>query len=600
MVDFRGLSSFKEWIQTAGKNNPLLVALLCVAFVFRLAGVFWGIPPFDSNYYHPDEPKIIDGAFQFPRHIFTNYDLRYPTAYPYILGALIWPAKKILTLSGFDAYSFVFMNGRIFSVILGTLAVLFTYLLVTRAFLDKRRGLIAACVLAFSMFHVTNSALATTDVATSFWLVLFLYLLIPSIERQSLRGALASGVTLGMLVGTKYTGLIAVIPLFLLVFRYHMSRNWGSLWPCAVVAFPTDKILWIVGIASICTFLLTTPGIVLHPHSFVLSLLSENARSAAMRHPLYQFDSWVVIFTRLTQTIGLPLVLCSFVGLCIASTSRHAFDVALAALVAAFFLFFGTALLQRYVIMIMPVLAVLSSGSLSLLLSAGPRWVRGAGAVLCIGILVHASWYSASAVLSRYPDTRTIAAEYIREHIPPGSTIGIAYTSQEYPWPNHIWRYPKIDFNVFKYVDFLEAPEFVVVSSYDAEPIRDVLQSGVLSQNFVFPASRASEWYKNSPPGSEIFAFFQGLSESKIGQYQRLKSFSPKRSLAPIESPVPTIEIFQRPPNGTAALRSAGTACAISQMDIGSLSLGTSAQQAKGRSCLPHSRSTVGRIEGCD
>ena len=57
-------------------SKKLLISILLLGAILRFQGIFWGIPVFDPlvHSYHPDEPKIIKGAYRFPRHIFTNPD----------------------------------------------------------------------------------------------------------------------------------------------------------------------------------------------------------------------------------------------------------------------------------------------------------------------------------------------------------------------------------------------------------------------------------------------------------------------------------------------------------------------------------------------
>lgn len=546
MKYLRTVSSLGHKTAEAIRRHPLLFALLVVAFALRFSGVFWGLPPFDAKLYHPDEPKIIQGAYRFPWDIASRTDLRYPTACHYTLGALTWPVKKILQshCHGSFGFGFVYLSGRLLSVALGTLSVFVVYLLGRQSF-DRAHGLVAASALAFAMFHVTNSAWATTDVATSFLLSLFLFVSVSACQLHSSRLALVAGVTLGMLVGAKYTGAIAVVPLLVLVgVRHHLGR--GLPTRPQVIGFLTDRTLWIVGGSSLLVFFLTTPGILVHPFAFLSSIEYEQARMAQSRLPLYEPRVWSNVFARFSQTMGFPLAASACVGLCIALASRRAFEIAVSALLITFVLYFGNALAPRYVIMIMPVLAILAARALLLPMSAQQQWVRLVGTTVCAGVLLHAFCYSVSAVVSRYPDTRTTAATYIRETVPAGATIGIAYTSPRHAWNHHGWRYPEVDFDRLKYLDFLQQPEFVIVSSYDANAILRALRSGQLQEDDTLPTHLAKNWYERSPPSPEIFRFFRALYFDNHGAYRRVASFAPRRRLAPIEFPPPVIEVFER------------------------------------------------------
>jgi len=166
---------------------------------------------FCSKIYHPDEPKIIREAMGFSQEIADRRDLRYPTAFHYSLGSLVWPAKKLIESRGGDPYPVVYVTGRVLSVLLGKATILLVYALAKRIN-DRRHALIASSALAFSMYHVTNSAWATTDVTSSFLLSSFLILTFKTMDDESLLLAVTTGAALGLLVGAKYTGAIAIMP----------------------------------------------------------------------------------------------------------------------------------------------------------------------------------------------------------------------------------------------------------------------------------------------------------------------------------------------------------------------------------------------------
>ena len=533
-------------VHFAGKE-PHLFVLIVVAFALRISGVFWGLPPFDDKIYHPDEPKIIVGAHNFPRDVAERTDLRYPTALHYTLGALVWPLKKLLEVSGYGLYSFpvVHMAGRLLSVGFGTATVLLLYFLANRIY-DRSHALVASVACCFSMFHVTNSAWATTDVATSFWLTLLLFLLIHAIEKRSVFLNICTGAALGMLVGTKYTGAIAVVPLLVLVVAYQRSRHPDCLWRQGI-AVCRDPVIWVVCISALVVFLITTPGIWLNPVAFYSSLEYERARMLQSSLPLWDIEVWRNLLIQVCRTMGWPLAISAFLGLWVSIAACYgAFEISIVLLTVVFVVAFGNALLARYLIMLLPVFALLSARFLLAFSPARCPYARFGGLLVAFCVLLHAGCYSVLAVVSRYPDTRSIAAQYIREHIPPGSTIGIAYTSARHGWKRHGWRYPSIDFNVLPYVDFLEGPQFVIVSSYDGDQIRQTLETGVLSSAFALPPSLAHQWYENSPPSPAIFNFFHELYYSEDSAYTLVRKFSPPHLFAPIEFPPPVIEIFRR------------------------------------------------------
>ena len=534
----------KDRAVKAVKTHPYLLILLVIALAYRFSGIFWGLPPFSPKPYHPDEPKIIEGALNFPQDIFQRVDLRYPTGLHYLLGLLTWPAKKLIEFLGEDPFPFIYLSGRLLSITLGTATILLVYLL-ARKFYGKTLALVAAIALAFSMYHVTNSAWATTDVATSFFLVLYLYLLAVTLEKQSTKYAIFTGISLGMLVGVKYVGALAVIPLFVLIIIHEWQQPHTNLWQ-KLKKIATNKLLWTVGFVALGVFLITTPSILINPEAFVESVQFEQNRLAQSQRPLYEIQVWQGVVSKMATTLGFPLAIFAIAGFFISLTSCRKFELAMTSLVIIFLLYFGNALVPRYFIMIMPILAIFAARALLFFFNHKQTWVRRIIILVCAGVLAYSFLYSTAAVLSRYPDTRTSSANYIQTMIPPGATFGIAYTSEEYDYAYHLWRYPYIDFTEIQYVDFLEGPDYVLVSSYDSVQIVDTLQSGSLSENFVISESQKNQWYQNSPPSPAIFAFYQNLYFSDQPDYELLERFTPPRKLAPIEFYPPTIEIYQK------------------------------------------------------
>ena len=524
-----------------------LAGLLLVGFLMRLSGILWGIPLIDAGYYHPDEPKVIRGACSFPRDVVERTDLRYPTFCHYSLGTLVLPLRAFFAVTGHSPFRAVYLIGRLLSVLAGTATILLVYLLARRTD-DSTHAWIAAPALAFSLFHVTHSAWATTDVTSSFLLTAFLLLLLMAFDSESRRLSIAAGIALGLLVGTKYTGAVAVVPLLILAIGRHSGGEDSSIRNSLAGAI-RDPRLWIIVIVGLVTFLVSTPGILIHPQAFLDSILYEQSRLADLQEA-FSVPSIIGHQCRvLARTIGIPLAAAALVGLLLSLFRPSSTDIALAALVVAFFVYFREGLLGRYVILVMPVLAIFVSRGLLWWNRSRSRALRFVGGALAVIVLSHAAVYSMLGVLSRYPDTRTQATRFIAREVPPGASIGIAYTSSDYPWPAHRWRYPVIDFERHPYEDFLESPDYLVVSSYDADRINQTIRQATLSEDFRLPDHLHGEWYRGSPPSPEIFEVFYELYFADDSSYQLVASFEPTRLWAPIEQPPPTIAVFRSTSN---------------------------------------------------
>src|SRR6185436_12363526 len=101
---------------------------------------------------------------------------------------------------------FVAVVARFCSVLGGTGAILLTYFL-GKDIYEENRALLASLFLCVLPYHSHNSSFATTDVLTSFFLTLFLFVLGRAFLRpKDVFLHVLAGAVLGILVGTKYTG----------------------------------------------------------------------------------------------------------------------------------------------------------------------------------------------------------------------------------------------------------------------------------------------------------------------------------------------------------------------------------------------------------
>ena len=126
------------WNKAFFQENRLLLLIILVSLALRFSGVFWGLPFIKHmRFYHPDESKIVDGAYEFPVHILTNLDLRYPTAFHYTLGVLTLPLRLISYPKDYYA---IYLVGRLLSVLAGAATILVTFLLSRKIFHRRIRS----------------------------------------------------------------------------------------------------------------------------------------------------------------------------------------------------------------------------------------------------------------------------------------------------------------------------------------------------------------------------------------------------------------------------------------------------------------------------
>jgi len=560
------MNILSERIMKVLKEHRMLAAILGIGFLLRLSGIFWGIPlldPFEGDY-HPDEWVIITGAVGFPGHILTNLYLVYPTFFSYFLGIITLPLRVFFDsfglpepgIMGSNFYYVVNLIGRLCSVLAGTGTIFLTYLLAKDVY-DKKRAVVASAFLALTLYHVSNSSFSTTDVLTSFFLVLFLIVLRRSFltpERTSL--FVYSGIILGLLMGTKYTGALAGLAIVVMYGYAIMTQRHN---PNESGSFNQRKLHWnllLCGMASVVTFFLTTPGILLHFNAFMDSMLETVGALGRFALPRSDWGTWVVVFEKFVVAVGLPLASVFLFGL-LFSYKKNVYEMSYIVILVVFFGYFGATLFERYVILIAPLVAIVASNGACWVYESPKKPVHVLGFSMIAIVLVYSLGYCVTGVYFRLHDTRTEAGHYVHDIFPKGTTLGRAYTSEKYGWTKHAWMYPKVDLTRFRSMDFLDYPEVVIVSSaFPEKHIEEALQSDKLSAEFVWDKRYTKEWWDFSPPSPRVFRFYDDLSDPVRSKYTLLKTFK-KRNLVPLEFGPPEIKIFIRKSNGPNLMRSA-------------------------------------------
>jgi hypothetical protein len=446
-------------------QRSLLFSILLFALIIRLIGIPWGTQIFDkyvgSSRYHPDELKITSGAESFPEDIFLRTDLRYPTAFHYTIGILGLPIKLAVkqAAGNFNELQLYLLLGRLVSTIFGVAGIYLTYLL-AKKLANVNSGFIAAGLLAVSLYYVRESSVSTTDIATSFWAVVILLLATKITPASGWKTYIALGVVSGILVGTKYSGAFALIPLgiWLITMIYPApSRN------------VRNKILLLLGlsiITGLITFLATTPSILIRPGAFLDSLNYESQRVAQLRSPWWDYSILVYFFTSLTQATNLFIciaIIAALIATVIKRPNIHL--VAYAILILCFYLYFNTALLVRYWTLVLPPACILAGWGIERLISASNKILMFLGIsilVLCLTTGIYENYLLGRLLFN---DTRTKAAQFISQ-LPANSTFLLGLNSTkadrwEYPFVEHIAKDPS------------DLPDYVILSDFSNDKFPD-------------------------------------------------------------------------------------------------------------------------------
>ena len=543
-------------------RQPVLTAILLTGLLLRIVNIHWGLPIFDQlvGRYHPDEWKISAAAVRFPEFLWTNTDFRYPTFFHLTNAVLFQPVRAILNLisgSGVtDLHVYSTLFARSLSVLAGTGSIYLCYC-IGKLLFSRQAGLIAAAVCCLSLRHVINSAYATTDVLTSFFFALLMLLLVQlySSERFRLRDYTFIGITFGILIGTKYNGGAALI---LIV----MSYGWML---ASTPRDPDNQSLWqhfgqltgryiFVGAVTTATFVATTPGLLVRFDHFIRSLEASRTAQAAIESRADPAELASELMFEYLDAFGVAILGLFVISIITLFASRQLtgwrkyFLVSCIVMLVAYTIFLSRSLVPRYLIMVVPIVAVTIAAAWQTAQYSSRSLVRHSTSSVVVVMLVASLAIASLGVYSRSGDSRTVAAHFIHQNIPPGTTIGMSYVSEKYR-NTHQWRHPVVDINnTFVQADMLEYPEILVLSSYDAGIVSEALRSPYLSNDFEWDSAGPIAWYRGASPSPSVFRFYENLFASD-SPYERIAQFS-QDELVPISFPAPTITVYELADSG--------------------------------------------------
>jgi len=482
-------------------HRLILIIVLLFAGLTRLQGVSWGLSYFDpyvnNAFYHPDEYKIILVAKNLQKQPIIG-DLRYPTAMHYTLGLITLPIRNNKTKLPENLYdASFFIIGRLISIVYGTLAVLMTYFLGKKVH-DQLTGLISAGLLAISIYHVRNSSLATTDVATSFWLVVCILISLKTTANSKVWRYIILGISFGMLIGTKYTGGFAIIPIafhFIQIRQSEESTRTRFILSLAITC-----------VVSLVVFLVTTPSILFLPSSFLKSLAYEGHRLSLLKSPLWQSSTWVYFFSSLTEASNAFIVIIFCISTLFVIINKQKVLLSFVLTILCFYFYFNTSLAIRYWILLLPIVVVVAGWGISRALEFHNALFKIVVTIFLLITISYGIYQNIELYHLLHSDTRSQAAKYI-QNLPRDSTFAKGFDSSTDL--NNGWIFP---FIAQKSVKIADKPDYIILSSFN------------------------NDLPKNSIIDLDI--------DESVNQYLMIKEFKPENNLK-IEFLSPTIIVYQ-------------------------------------------------------
>ncbi len=195
-----GWATHRAWILAHRRELVLVGFLLVAAFVVRVYDLTY-LPYAFIN----DEGEVGKGALEILRGVRTNF---FESGWS---GQPVWsfvPTAVSVALLGHTAFA-----SRLVSVVEGTLAVFFVYMLAREAF-DRKTAFLAGAVLVGMAWHIHFSRLGVSNVIDSFFASGVLWLTYRALRRghplDYLWAGIAAGLTLYTYLGSRLVLAMAV------------------------------------------------------------------------------------------------------------------------------------------------------------------------------------------------------------------------------------------------------------------------------------------------------------------------------------------------------------------------------------------------------
>jgi len=450
-----------------------IIFILILSFLLNITGINWGVPSLERNSiyfsdkedikdtlngiteekvvksqteykkelsgarfnplrsYHPDESQFIESLsnMNIKKFDFNPHYFYYGTLYFWLFGislgiAFITGFIKLTTSLDFfyshpEALAKFYIAGRMVSVLFAVLTV-FLVFQVSKKLYGEKKALIAALFIAIMPLFVINSHYVAVDITEIFFIVLTLFISLKVLESQNVKWFILGGISAGLAGSAKYPGILAI---FFIPLAYFLSgiNNWKNFLLC----FFRKKVL-LSYLCSFFAFIVICPFFITS-NSEVMSYIRE------VRGMDWNFLSGGLFYLKaLYNGMGLPLLVISFTGLFFAFYKKEKKELLIIFWVIFSLLFFivSSKRIDRYILVILPFLAILAPRSLDLFKNKPLR------SSIFIFVAVSSFFYTAAYdLVFKQENTRTSAGKWISENIDHDSSIGLRRDPFQYEIP---------------------------------------------------------------------------------------------------------------------------------------------------------------------
>lgn len=421
----------------SGRGAVALPLILLAGLALRVWGIDFGLP---NTLTRPDETTIVHRALAVGAGDLNPHFFRYPSLHFYVM-AFVYGLYFLVgrTTGRFDGvedfqYEFfvepstIFVVGRLLTAIMGTASVALVYGIATR-WRDRTAGVLSAAFLSVAFLHVRDSHFLTLDVPATFYLLVACLFAWRQFDQPKPTTALLCGLFIGLAASTKYNTILMAPIVFLAVWLSSPRDDDGSKARWSLLA--------ITALGALGAFIAGSPYILLDFSTFVSDVAAEGGQFDVGR-AVDLGRGWTYhLHTSLVRGLGWPLFAASLVGLLFMVRRRANRDLAFLGGLLSYYLVAGSgkSVYLRYMIPLVPLLCVaagvwLATATQTIRTTVRPYVLLGAG--LLIALPTALSCVRHNQLLSG-PDTRQLAANWITEHVPAGSTLALSGSAFGYP-----------------------------------------------------------------------------------------------------------------------------------------------------------------------
>ncbi len=435
-----------------------LVVIVLLGAALRLYAFSWD----DGLYLHPDErfiaivssdrvdmPAASDlGSLFDPEHSPINprrndetgrpLSFAYGTLPVYVQSSVAW-VVNLFAERDYQSYQHLWIVGRALTVFLDCITIVVVFLLARRVW-TSTAGLAAAFLYATAVLPIQLSHFFTVDVWLTSFVTLAIYLAVRFMDEPSLRRALFMALPVGAAFATKASVPSLLAPLALAagvaIWRAR-ARGHGVLLPVS----------WVVlaGALAVAVFTLFEPYALIHRAPFIadIRLQAEIVRGQydvpftrqfiGLTPGLYELENMV------RYTLGPAFMIAALAGMLVAARRvAQLRDPRLLLLLAWIVAYIPTLLITearflRYMLPLVPVLAVMAGGALAVLVQRrGDVFAR---AIMATVLIVTAVWAFGFTSIYSHEHSRIAASRWMHEHIPLGSSVTAEAWDDALPLP---------------------------------------------------------------------------------------------------------------------------------------------------------------------